>query len=198
MALTSVISVLLGYLLGSVPSGYIAGRQLKGVDIRQWGDGNMGAANVFRQIGALPGILVGLADAAKGAAAILVAQALNSPPMVVLLSGGAAVMGHNWPLWLGFRGGRGAATTAGVMLTLLPHPTFLLLVVAGIVLLLSRNSTWSCAFLFAPLPLVSWWLGAPGVLIGYSIALPCLVGFTHYLTTRHAPVHGGQRLFPGS
>ena len=177
--------VLLGYLLGSIPTAYIAGHLLKGKDIRRMGDGNMGAANAFRQLGAKTGIAVFFVDAGKGALAILIAQAANIPQVVVLLTGVAAVAGHNWPVFIGFRGGRGESTTIGVLATLITLPMLIVGAVAGVAFLINRRVILGQGpFLFPPLPLVCWWLGVPGLLIGYSIALPCLVGFTHFLRTR--------------
>ncbi len=178
--------VVLGYLLGSIPTAYIAGRFVKGVDIRQIGDGNMGAANAFRQLGAKVGVAVGIIDAGKGALAILIAQAASLPLVVVLLTGTAVVVGHNWPVFIGFRGGRGEATTIGVLLTLITQP---MLIVGGVaisaIFFNRRVILGQGPFLFIPLPLVCWWLGVPGMLTAYGIALPCLVGFTHFLRTRH-------------
>ena len=176
--------VILGYLLGSIPTAHIAGRVLKKVDIRQVGDGNMGAANAFRQLGAKTGVAVGIIDAGKGALAILIAQAASLPLAVVLLTGTAAVVGHNWPIFIRFRGGRGEATTIGVLLTTITQPMLILAGPTILALVIFRNVILASAVLFIPLPLVCWWLGVPGMLTAYGIALPCLVGFTHFLRTR--------------
>ena len=180
----AVLAISLGYLVGSFPSAYIAGRLLKGVDIREVGDGNMGAQNTYRQISHKAGIAVGLVDAAKGAGAILIARAFNVPEVAVLLAGLTAVMGHNWPIFLHFRGGRGEATTIGIMTTLMPREMLILLGVALVPFAFTRNVTFASVFLFAPLALVAWGFGVPGTYIIYSIALPCLVGLTHLLATR--------------
>jgi len=176
--------VVLGYLLGSIPTAYIAGRLLKGRDIRQMGDGNMGAQNAFRQLGAKTGVAVGIADAGKGALAILLAQATGLPQLAVLLAGAAAVFGHNWPVFIGFRGGRGECTTIGVLTTLITQPMLIVGGLATVALLATKNVVKASAVLFIPLPLVCWGLGVPGVLVIYSIGLPCLVGFTHFVRTK--------------
>jgi glycerol-3-phosphate acyltransferase PlsY len=178
--------VILGYLLGSIPTGYIAGRVFKKVDIRQLGDGNMGAQNAFRQLGAKIGVAVGLIDAGKGALAVLIAQLASQPQIAILLAGAAAVIGHNWPVFLRFRGGRGEATTIGVLLTTITQPMLILAAPTIATLFISRSVIIASVVLFVPLPFVCWWLGVPGVLIAYSVALPCLVGFTHFLRTRQA------------
>jgi len=178
----------LGYFLGSIPTAYIAGRLLKGKDIRQMGDGNMGARNAFQQLGAKVGVAVGIVDAAKGILAILIAQAANIPQVAVLITGATVVVGHNWPAFLSLRGGRGESTTIGVLLTLITQPMLIMAAPALAALFTLRNVTKASAVLFVPLPLVCWWLGMPGSLISYSIALPCMVGFTHFIRTRHLPV----------
>jgi glycerol-3-phosphate acyltransferase PlsY len=181
--------ILLGYLLGSIPTAYLAGHMVRHVDIRQVGDRNMGAANAYRHLGPKTGIIVGLVDASKGALAVLIAQAAGLPLLAVLAVGVAAVIGHNWPVFIGFRGGRGVNTTIGVFLAVLTKP---MLIVAGpaiLALLIKRNVTLACAFLFIPLPFVGWWLGSPALLVSYSIALPGLVGFTHFIRTRRRIPH---------
>ena len=176
--------VILGYLLGSIPTAYIVGRLLKGVDIRQIGDGNMGAANTFRQLGPKAGIIVGIIDAGKGALAVLIAQAASLPLVAVLLTGTAVVVGHNWPVFLGFRGGRGEATTIGVLLVTITKPMLIMAIPAIAAHFIFRDTTKAGVVLFVPLPFICWLAGLSGALIAYSVALPCLVGFTHFLRTR--------------
>ncbi len=176
--------ILIGYLLGSVPTAYIAGHILKGEDIRQIGDENMGAANAFRELGGKTGITVGIIDAIKGALAVIIAQASGMSQTVVMITGAAAVIGHNWPVFIGFRGGRGASTTIGVLVATVTQPMLILGGPAILVLIIKKNTTLASAVLFIPLSLVGWWVGTPVSLIIYSIALPCLVGFTHFLRTR--------------
>lgn len=193
MIWSSISVVITAYLIGAIPSAYIAGRLLKGVDIREVGDRNVGAANAFRELGARAGIAVGIIDVGKGATALLIAEALGVPLPALLLTGLAAVAGHNWPIFLKFRGGRGEATTVGVLLTLMPRETLIVFAVAALPFFITHNIILTSVFLFVPLPLVAWLLGASGALIAYCIALPCLVGFTHYVTTRHLPAQVNER-----
>ena len=102
----------------------------------------------------------------------------------VLLTGAAAVVGHNWPVFIGFRGGRGEATTIGVLLALITQPILLVAGPALATLIIKKNVIVASCVLFIPLPLVCWWLGVSGLLVAYSIALLCLVGLTHFLRTR--------------
>ena len=178
--------VILGYFLGSFPAAYIAGHLLKGKDIRQTGDGNMGAANAFHQLGAKAGVVVGIIDAGKGVLAVLIAQAVSIPQAAVLLTGVAAVIGHNWSVFIGFRGGRGLSTTIGVLLTLIAQPMLITAGPAALAFLIRRNATIAGYILLIPLPLVCWWLEVPGLLITYSIALPCLMGVTNFVKRRQS------------
>ncbi|MBI2856077.1 MAG: glycerol-3-phosphate acyltransferase [Chloroflexi bacterium] len=186
--------VLVCYVIGSLPTAYLMGRVTAGVDIRVSGDGNAGAANVYREVGHIPGIAVGVMDVGKGTLAVLIAGVLQPQQSFALIGGAAAVMGHNWPLFLQLRGGRGAATTMGVLVALLPQVVFPLIVVAGVPFVLYRSVNLFFAFLYTPLPGVLWFLQYPGHMIWYAIALPLLVGVTHYLTTRgvHKPLQEPQ------
>jgi glycerol-3-phosphate acyltransferase PlsY len=181
------VLIIIGYLLGSIPSAYIAGR-FKGIDIRRVGDGNVGAANAFREVGPIAGLLVILVDVFKGVGAIFVAQAFTGSHLIVFLVGIAAVTGHVWPVYIGFKGGRGEATAGGVLVALIP-PMLILLAIAFVPFILTRNTMLLGAILFAPLWLVVWITGGSLALIAFSVGLPCMVGLTHFLTTRHLPAH---------
>jgi glycerol-3-phosphate acyltransferase PlsY len=116
------LSLLLGYLLGSIPSGYLAGRWCKGIDLRTIGSGSTGATNVLRNVGKGPALVVFLVDVAKGAAAVLLARALSQDASLAnwieVGAGLAALAGHIWPVWLGFKGGKAVATGFGMFLGL--------------------------------------------------------------------------------
>jgi glycerol-3-phosphate acyltransferase PlsY len=183
------LAIAIGYLLGSIPTAYIAGRVLQNKDIRRLGDENAGAANVYRALGHKAGVLVGVLDAAKGAAAILVAQSGQSAQATVLFTGTAAIAGHNWPVFTGFRGGRGVSATIGILLVLVTLPMLILAIPTIVTLVYKRSVTPAMAFLFIALPLVDWWLKVPGLLVAYGMALPALVGITHYLRVRPKAVH---------
>ena len=178
------LAVLVGYVLGSVPTAFMAGRLLGAGDIRRMGDGNVGSRNAYHELGHKTGVCVFFLDVAKGALPLLIAQSAALPQAMVLATGVATVVGHNWPVFLGFRGGRGEATTIGVLLALITQPMLILAGPVVATLLLKRNVTMASCVLFIPLPLVCWWLGIPGTLVAYSVGLPCLVGVTHYMRTR--------------
>ena len=116
--LLGIGAIAIGYLLGSIPPAYIMARLRKGIDIRQLGVGNVGAASIIRHVGVWEGIVVGLTDIAKGAASILVAQALGIFRPWLLGAGFSALIGHNFPVFVGFRGGKGSANIVGIFLIL--------------------------------------------------------------------------------
>ena len=117
-----LLTLLLGYLLGSLPSGFLAGKWCKGIDLRTIGSGSTGATNVLRNVGKGPALAVFFVDVAKGAAAVLLARSLNPTSALIdwiqVLAGLAALAGHIWPVWLGFKGGKAVATGFGMFLGL--------------------------------------------------------------------------------
>ena len=118
MLLSSLLLLALGYLLGSMPNGYLAGRWLKGIDLRQCGSGSTGATNVLRNVGKGPALVVFLLDVGKGALAVLLAKSFGLNDWVQVLAGLAALAGHIWPVWLGWKGGKAVATGLGMFLGL--------------------------------------------------------------------------------
>ncbi len=133
-----IAPLLLAYLLGAIPGAWLMAR-LAGRDLRQLGDGNIGAHNVMRHVGRGWGMLALLIDAGKGALAVIVAHALAADSWIAVVCGWVAVLGHNYPLFLGFRGGKGLATALGVALALLPGLAWLTLGLAALVIGLTRN-----------------------------------------------------------
>lgn len=164
------------YLLGSVPSAYLIARWVGGVDIRTVGDGNVGAKNVWEQVGRVPGATVALMDVAKGMTAVMLAQRLGLSELAVLLTGFVAVLGHDFMLFLRFRGGQGMATMVGVFLVLLPRETLAIGAVAGVTLLVTRHWEFSTGVGFALLPVLAWWTGRPPRLLLYPVVLLPTIG----------------------
>lgn len=158
--------ILLGYLLGSIPFSYLIPRLVAGVDIRTVGTGNVGGHNVMRQVGRSPGAVATALDISKGVAAVLVARGLGAPGLVATMAGGAAVVGHNHPLGLGFRGGRGLATSLGVIIALMPGEALVMLGVLGVLyLLITHNIAFSALISFLLLFGLTWALGRPPALV---------------------------------
>jgi glycerol-3-phosphate acyltransferase PlsY len=114
------VAVALGYLMGSIPFAFVLARRVRGIDIREAGSGNVGAANVLRTSGVLAAITVMALDVCKGAGSVIVVQRLVMDGAAPAAAGVAAIIGHIYPVWLRFRGGKGVATAAGVFAVLTP------------------------------------------------------------------------------
>ena len=179
-----VFVVVLAYLMGSIPTAYLAGRMLKGKDIREEGDRNPGAGNAYRIIGPKAGIAVGAADIGKAAIAVLVARVVTGSMGAEMAAGVAAVAGHNWSIFLQLRGGRGAASAVGVFIALVPIPAIPLALVSLLLLPIVRSATVVLGLLMIPMPLLVWITGASYYIVAYSVALPVMVGVRHYFGTR--------------
>ena len=167
-----VLAIVIGYFLGSIPFAYVVARIVKGIDIRQVGGGNVGAANVMRQVGIVAGLTVLLLDMAKGLLAVVIARWLGVPLIFVFIAGFAVVAGHMWPVFLGFKGGGGAAATLGGLSALVPREFAISFTIMVVVVLLTRNFGFAIGVGLAPLPLIIWGFGGESSLIIYSVALP--------------------------
>ena len=143
--ITLLVALLLSYLVGAIPWSYLAGRIVGGLDLRMVGSGNLGATNTFRALGARVAVPVLVLDVLKGSAAPLLFAHLQidapavSRPALEALGGLAAIVGHIFPVYLGFRGGKGIATSAGVFAALEPRAFGICALVFGLAFLLSRG-----------------------------------------------------------
>ncbi|WP_438014405.1 glycerol-3-phosphate 1-O-acyltransferase PlsY [Sorangium sp. So ce315] len=158
----TAIYLVLAYLLGAVPTGYLFARLVKGVDIRAVGSGNIGATNVLRAFGWKPGLGVLAADVAKGAlAAGPLASWLTAAPggWIAAAGGLAAVLGHDYTVFLGMRGGKGVATSCGVLLVLAPRSTLAALAVFAVVVRATRRVSAGSLVAALALPALLWPLG---------------------------------------
>jgi len=167
-----ILAIVIGYLLGSIPGAYIAGRLARGVDIRRVGGGNAGALNVMREVGTAAGLAVFLGDVAKGSLAVFVAQWLGLSPLWVFAAGLAALVGHSWPVWLKFRGGQGLATAMGVLVVLAPIEFAISFAIIVAVVLITSNARLGAAVGLVLLPLIIWLFGGELGLIIFSIVPP--------------------------
>ena len=191
----NLVALLCGYLLGSIPSAYIAGRLKKNIDIREVGSRNMGMLNVLYEVGPKEAVFVLLADASKGIAAILIARWLAVPPVFQLLAGLAAVVGHTFPVFLRFRGGTGGATTVGILLFLMPKALPFFIAVAATALLITRNPMFCYSVALVVFPFIAWLIYHSVALIAFSIGLPVFVGINYIpgFKRMHAATHGNWR-----
>ncbi len=176
----------MGYLIGSVPSGYLVARFLKGIDIRDYGSGNIGFANTLRVLGLLPGLAVLVADIAKGGVSVwtgtLCASSIGiSPQIAGGMLGLSSIIGHNWSVFLKFRGGKGVATTGGVFLVLTPFPFMFSALTTALVIGLTRYVSLGSIIGGGSLPLFIWlWVNNKGQFYLYlSIVAASLIVFTH-------------------
>lgn len=175
METVQALFVVLGYLMGSFPSAFIAGKVFGKVDIRTVDNQIAGASNVFRHVSKTVGVVVGVVDIAKGALAVVIADQLGTSPMIAALTGLAAIVGHSWPVWTGFHGGLGAASGIGVTLALLSRPTILVAPLALIVLFVVRQPSPAATTVLAGAPLVGALLGADPWKIGVGLVIAVLV-----------------------
>ena len=187
--------VLASYLIGSIPFGLLAGK-LRGIDIREHGSGNIGATNVLRTLGKPIGITVFVLDVLKGFGPVMGAYFLLPHPAgeaeqtVMMFCAIAAICGHNFPVWLKFKGGKGIATSAGALLALLPIPLACALAVWIIVFLVSKYVSLASIAAAAAIPLVvGIWFYHPA-LLAFSLALAALAIWRHRANI--------QRLLAGS
>ena len=191
-AIFTTIAIVAAYLIGSIPSAYIAGRLDKGVDIRQVGTRNMGAMNVFYQVGFVAGILVLAVDIGKGAAAIALARWLGVPEIAELFAGVAAVLGHSFSVFLKLRGGRGGATCIGVFAFLMPWGIPFYMAIFGITLLLTRFPTLSYSVAFLCFPFIAWLIYHRWELIVFSVGLILLPGVKYIPRIKEMRAKGGS------
>ena len=175
--LLELTAIVTGYLLGSIPTAYIVAKLRKGIDIREVDVGNVGGASVMRQVGRWEGSGVVIVDMSKGAGTVLIAQALSIDQPWVLAAGFAAFLGHNFPIFIGFRGGKAVATIMGIFFVLAPKAIVIMLIPMGIALLLVRNIFLMVAIVSPLLPLFIWLFDGSPVLTFYALAIIAFVLF---------------------
>ncbi len=177
-----LVAVGASYLLGNVPFGLLVGKLFYKIDVRRYGSGNIGATNIFRTLGPGPALVVLIGDAGKGALAVLLGWlAGRGSPEWMFLAGVAGIAGHNWPAVLGFKGGRGIATSLGVIATLMPQVTLIILGIWLIVLAFSRYVSLASISAAVALPVTLLFFPQPRI---YALGSLILSAFALY---RHIP-----------
>lgn len=176
------ISLLTAYLIGSIPTAYIFARFLKGVDIREHGSGNVGATNVYRIFGKIPGFAVLFIDILKGFLPVFILPVMlnanNSvigPGLYKMLIGTSVISGHVWTVFLKFKGGKGVAATSGVLMAIVPDMFLICLGVWILVLILFRYVSLSSIIASFSLPIASIALGKPISITVFSLTI-CIIG----------------------
>lgn len=163
----TVVSFIVSYLIGSISFSYLITKKIKKIDIRKTGSGNAGATNTLRVLGVGPAIGVLLLDVLKGVVSILIARSLGLADWAVALSGLFAVVGHDFPSYYGFKGGKGVATTIGVFFMIMPLYALIAGVTAILIIAFSRFVSAGSLFFLLFTPVLGWILGnySAGVLI---------------------------------
>jgi acyl phosphate:glycerol-3-phosphate acyltransferase len=169
-----VLGAVIAYLIGSISFSTLIGRWFGKIDIREHGSGNAGATNTLRVLGARYAIIVLLLDIAKGVVAVWIAMGLGGGnPWVTCVSGFCAVAGHNWPVYFGFRGGKGIATTIGVLLILMPKSLLIACLIAVILIAVTRYVSLGAIILTIVTPIMGGLLhaGTGRIILAIIIAL---------------------------
>jgi glycerol-3-phosphate acyltransferase PlsY len=173
-----IILILFGYLLGSVPTGFILG-SMAGVDVRKAGSGNVGATNVARVAGKRQGILTLIGDTAKGVVPVILALQMGANLTTTVMAGAAAFVGHLYPVFLKFRGGKGVATALGVFVALAPVAALVLILMFIAIALSSRIvSVGSIATAMAA-PLILWLFSYPPIVVGIAVFIAAAITLRH-------------------
>ena len=173
-----VLLIFLAYVMGSVPSGYLLGK-MSGVDVRSVGSGNIGATNVARALGKGRGVLTLFADVAKGYLPVFVGLRLEFDAAAIALIAVAAFLGHLYPLFLNFQGGKGVATALGALLALAPTATLILIVVFAVAVLVSRIVSLGAIAAAIAAPVVLWLFSQSLVFVAMGLFLGAMVIWRH-------------------
>lgn len=176
--IAEILLILFAYLLGSVPTGYILG-YLSGVDVRKAGSGNVGATNVARVAGKKLGLLTLIGDAAKGVIPVCIARALGFDDDIAALAALAAFLGHLYPVFLNFQGGKGVATALGGLAALTPAAAGILLAVFLIVFAATRIVSLASMIAAAAAPVAVWLLGYPPSLAALTAVMALYIIWRH-------------------
>ena len=177
--MSPALAIVIGYLLGSIPFAFLLSRRLEGIDIRRAGSGNVGAANVLRTSGVRAATVVMLLDVAKGAGSVLVAQRCMAGEAAPAAAGLAAIVGHIYPVWLRFHGGKGVATACGAFSVLTPWA-----MLPALVLFIA--TVWASGFislgsLIATVALgpIAYGLDAPRTAVAAALGAGAVIVFRH-------------------
>lgn len=170
--------ILAGYLIGSIPFALIVARR-RGTDLRQVGSGNLGAANVMRTSGVTAGVLVAALDMAKGAASVWLAARVSDGAELPAAAGLAAIIGHIYPIWLRFRGGKGVATACGVFSVLTPLAVPPALAIFAATVWLTKYISLGSVLASIALPPIAYALGSPAPAVLAAAAAAVIIVFRH-------------------
>jgi len=176
--MNAVLAVTVGYLVGSIPFAFLLSRQ-RGIDLRRAGSGNVGASNVLRTTGARAAVLAMVLDGAKGSIAVLIAQLLSAGPVAAVIAAFASVIGHVYPIWLRFRGGKGVATAAGAFAVLAPEALGIAASVFAVAVFATRFISVGSIAGALTLALVATFSDAPGIVALGATASALMIIYRH-------------------
>jgi len=196
---TLVAAVAAAYLLGSIPVGYLLGR-LWGVNVLEWGSGRTGGTNVLRSAGIVPALLTGALDIGKGALAVWLAGQMTGYPAAEVLAGAAVILGHNYSVFLGFRGGAGVGTSLGALGAIYLPAAIALVVLLLLLIAVTRYASLGSLIITSLMPLVLLALGLAGVLslmyISYGLLAWAIIVYAHRPNIRRL-IQGTERRIGG-
>jgi acyl phosphate:glycerol-3-phosphate acyltransferase len=183
---TAALLLLASYLIGAFPTSYVVGRMTRGIDLRQHGSGNLGATNAFRVLGWRAATPIFMVDVAKGFLPVFFFPQIDGTASIAwtLAYGAAAIIGHMFSVYVGFRGGKGVATGAGVFLALAPLAALGSLLVWTVLVFLTGYVSLASIVSAAALPLLIALAGAPGAVLALSVALAAFVIHAHRANMR--------------
>ncbi|HOB90551.1 MAG TPA: glycerol-3-phosphate 1-O-acyltransferase PlsY [Bacillota bacterium] len=174
-----VLALAIGYFIGSIPFGVLIGQQAAGVDVRRLGSGNIGATNVLRVLGPRIAAVVLATDVAKGMVAVLIGKWLVGGETVPLIAGLAAVVGHNWSVFLRLGGGKGVATTVGVVIATMPLVAAIAILAFAVVVGITRYVSLGSLVLACTLPIAAWLSDRPVLHTVFALILGLMVIWRH-------------------
>ena len=178
MDIMIIVYAILAYLIGSIPSGLIIGKNFFNIDVRQYGSKNIGATNTYRVIGLKAALPVFLCDALKGAAGVVLLSSYG--PMYMILGGILAMMGHNWSIFLGFKGGRGVATGLGVLIALSPLVALIAFLVWGVIVYFTKLVSLGSIIAAALVPILMYFTGESYWFVGFGALAALFVIVRHW------------------
>ncbi len=177
--MTTVISFLVAYLIGAISFSIIFTKMIKKVDVRDYGSGNAGATNTMRVLGKGPAILVLLLDVLKGIVAILVAKFFHLSDWQVALTGLFAIVGHVWPIYYGFKGGKGVATTIGVFAMLSFVPTLIAGILTILIIAVTRYVSLGSLILILLTPILSYFFNSSSAFMVIGLIIFAISAYKH-------------------
>ena len=177
--MSAILGCLLSYLIGSIPTGLILGKLLWGVDLREHGSHNIGATNAWRTLGKGPGIIIFLLDFLKGVIGVALGMYFAGTPLMMVLGGIMAIVGHSWSILLKFKGGKGVATGLGVIVMLMPSTALMVFLIWFVIVLITKYVLLGSIVAAACVPLFAWLFNQPCEYIAFSVLAAVFVIYRH-------------------